>query len=311
MDDVLSLFGKSLKEVGKSPVLLIAGLVVGVLSLPLLAGYGGLDETIRSIAVDFSQLFVPLLILPFVTGGALGYAMEVREKGSSSLKTFTASAVKHYPKMIMGGIIAFVAYYILLTGVMVFLVAGAVVDPFLGSLMGLLVLAIAFLVLMAIEFYDISIVADGTGVMDAFKKSIDFARKNLTSVVVFFIVAVVLKALIQLPLSFGMAGAMLSNQTYYNAFLAASNASFNNSTLTASNSTLLTANSSFNATSLLNMAPITLSTEALIVVGIFQVLLQGFVFAFLAIYKTEVYLTTKGHKKITDFDYDFSEEKTP
>ena len=71
----------------------------------------------------------------------------------------------------------------------------------------------------------------------------------------------------------------------------------------------MASNSSINATSLLTMSPITLSTEALVFVGIAQILLQGFVFALLTIYKTEVYLGTKTRKKITDFDYDFSDEK--
>ncbi|HTY90454.1 MAG TPA: hypothetical protein VMC84_04690 [Methanocella sp.] len=302
MEDIFSLFGKSLKEMGKSPVLLIAGFVVGALALPLLAGYGETSETIRSIAVDFSQFFVPLLILPFIGGGALGYAIEVREKGASSPSTFIASATKYYPKMIMGGIIAFIVYYIITAGSLMFVLAGLMADPFLGSMLGFLAVALAFLILMAIEFYDISIVADNAGVIAAFQNSIDFTRRNLARVVVFFIIVLVFKALIQMPLSFGMAGAMMANDTYYNALMAASNASFNNSTAAATNSTL-------NLTSLLSMESFTLSPVALAVVGFFQVLLQGFVFALLTLFKTEVYLTTKNRRKITDFDYDFSDEK--
>lgn len=305
MDDILSLFGKSLKELGKSPVLLIAGFIVGALSLPLLAGYGGMDEAIRSIAVDFSQLFVPLLAMPFITGGALGYAIEVREKGASSVYTFISSAMKNYPKMIMGGIIAFAIYYLLTTGNIVFLVAGLMADPFLGSMLGFLSIALAFLILMAIEFYDISIVAEGTGIVAAFRNSIAFVRKNLAFVVIFFIIVLVFKSLVQLPLSFGLAGAMMTNETYLNALMAASNASVNNS------SAALASNSSLNMTSLLSMETVKLSAGALAVVGVFQVLLQGFVFALLTLFKAEIYLTTRSRKKITDFDYDFSDEKTP
>ncbi len=44
-------------------------------------------------------------------------------------------------------------------------------------------------------------------------------------------------------------------------------------------------------------------------VAVFQIIVQGLVFAFLALYKTEFYLSVKGRKKITDFDYQFSDEQ--
>lgn len=291
MDDFVSLFMKSLKGLGRSPVLLLAGFAVGVLSLPLLAGYGGLDEATRAIAVDFSQLLLPLVIMPFITGGALGYAVEVRNNGSSSLSTFISSATKNYIKMLVAGIISFVVFYFLLTGIMVFLLAGTSFGPFIGSIMGFLMLALTFFVLMSIEFYDIDIVAKGGGIMGAFRNSMDFARRNLWTAGGFFILALIFKALIQMPLSFGLAGAMMSNETYFNA--------------------LTSANASINATSLLSMEPVTIGPGLLLGVAIFQVLIQGFVFALLALFKAEVYLTVKSRKKITDFDYEFSDEKSP
>ncbi|BAI60404.1 conserved hypothetical protein [Methanocella paludicola SANAE] len=303
MDGFFSLFGKSMKELGKSPILLLAGLILGALSLPLLAGYIGVQQMIRSALVDFSQLVVPLLITPFITGGALGYALEVREKGSSSLSTFFASAKKSYPKLLICGIIAFIVYYFLLTAIMVFVLAGTV-DPFIGSMLGFLMLGLTFFVLMSIEFYDIDVVSKGSGIMAAFRNSMDFARKNLLTAAGFFIMAVVLKSLVQLPLSFGMAGAMISNETYYNALMAMSNASANATNATA-------ANASVNMTTLLSMGNITLSPEALVVVGIFQMLIQGFVFALLALFKANLYMVVRNRKKITDFDYDFSDEESP
>jgi hypothetical protein len=44
-------------------------------------------------------------------------------------------------------------------------------------------------------------------------------------------------------------------------------------------------------------------------VAILQVIIQGFVFAFVILYKTEFYLTVKDRRKITDFDYSFDEKK--
>jgi hypothetical protein len=290
MDDFVSIFRKSLKELGKSPLLLMAGFAVGVLSLPMLASYGEFGELTRSIAVNFSQLLFPLLIMPFIMGGALGYAVEVRNKGSSSLSTFIGAGMTNYVKMLIGAIISFVAFYILMAGVMLFLLVGGLGDPFIGSILGFLALALAFFCLLSIEFYDIAIVAEGSGVIAAFKGSIDFVRRNLASAAAFFLTAVIFKSLIQLPLSFGLAGAMMSNETYYNA--------------------LMGANASINATDILSMAPVAMGTGSLLTVAAFQVLVQGFVVALLVLFKTELYLTVKSRKRITDFDYEFPDEKT-
>ena len=177
---------------------------------------------------------LPLLILPFITGGALGYAVEVRQNGSSSLSTFINSAVKNYAKMLIGGIISFIAFYLLFTGILVTVLAGSLGDPLIMSLLGTLSMLLTFFVLMAIEFYDISIVADGAGIIQAYKNSIDFVKRNLASAVPFFIILLIFKALVQMPLSFGMAGSMMSNETYYTA--------------------LIGANATLNSTAMLNMA---------------------------------------------------------
>ena len=296
MDDFISMVRNSIKRLGSSPVLLLAGFAVGVLSLSGLIGYGGFDEVSKAIAADYSLLLLPLLIMPFFTGGALGYAAEARKNGSSSLSTFISAGVNNYVRMLMAAVIALVAFYFFTLGAGLFLLVGGMGDPIIGSILGSLTLALAFLCLMAIEFYDVSIVAEGSGVVAAFRNSIDFVKRNLLAASGFFLIVLFLKFLLQAPLSFGLAGAMMANRTYYNALVNASN---------ASNSTAL------NVTSLLGMEPVTLGMGGLVTVGMFQVILQGFVFAFLALYKTEFYLAMKARKKITDFDYDFSQEPQP
>ncbi len=298
MDDFISIILKSVKGLSASPILLLAGFAVGVLSLSNLISYGSFDEIVKTIASDYTMLLLPLLVTPFFTGGALGYAVEVREKGSSSLSTFIGAGVKNYVRMLMAAIIAFVAFYIFMAGVLMFLLTGGLGDPLTGSLLGSLTLALMFLCLMAIEFYDISIVAEGSGVIKAFRNSIDFVKRNLLSAAGFFLIVLFLKLLLQVPLSFGLAGAMMANQTYFDALMNASNA-------TAANSSAL------NMTSVLSMGPVPLGTGGIVTVAIFQVILQGFVFAFLALYKAEFFLTVKGRRKITDFDYDFSDETKP
>ncbi len=328
MDDLISIIRKSIRELGSSPVLLMAGLVVGVLALPLLTGNGVFDETVKAIAVDFSELFLPLLIMPFFAGGALGYAVEVRNKGASSLSTFIDSGRKNYLKLLMAGVVSFSIFYFLYFSVLAFLLTGSLVDVFVGLLLGLIMLILAFLVLLAIEFYDIGIVADGLGVVASFRNSIAFVRRNLASAMAFFVVILVLKALVMLPMSFGMAGAMMTNETYYSAMKNASlnftalnatdfNATALNSTAfnaTALNSTAVNTTAvnatAVNATSLLSLTPPPLDASWLIAVGILQIVLQAFVFALLALFKAEFYLMTRQRKRITDFDYDFSDEKS-
>jgi len=301
MGDFISILLKSVRELGRSPVLLLAGFVVGALSLSGLASYGQFDDTVRSIAGNFSQVFIPLLIMPFMTGGALGYAVEVRKNGSSSLATFLKSGARNYVRMLMAPIVAFIVFYILFFAVFVSLLMAGIGDPLTGSLLFGLTVALAFFCLMAIEFYDISIIGEQAGVLAAFRNSIGFVKRNLLIAAAFFVIVVILEFLLQVPLSFGLAGAMMANQTYYDALMN-SPATTGSSNATAANSTAL------NMTSLLGAGPVPIGTGGLVTVGIFQVILQGFVFAFLALYKTEFYLSVKGRKKITDFDYDFSDE---
>jgi hypothetical protein len=288
MGDFISMILNSIKKLSASPALLVAGFVVGALSLSNLAGYGGFDEVTKAIAADYSLLLLPLLIMPFFTGGALGYAVEARKNGSSSLSAFIGSGVKNYVRLLMAGIIAFVAFYFFMTGVTLFLLLGGMGDPFVGSILGSLTLALTFLCLMAIEFYDISMIAEGSGVIAAFRNSVDFVKRNLASATPFFIIVLALKALLQMPLSFGLAGSMMANETYYSA--------------------LTSANASLNVTDILSAGPVAMGAGSLATVAAFQVILQGFVFAFLALYKTEFYLAARARKKITDFDYEFSDE---
>jgi hypothetical protein len=110
----------------------------------------------------------------------------------------------------------------------------------------------------------------------------------MASVVSFFIVILILKGVVQMevPMSFGMVGSVMSNSTYYAA--------------------LTNPNSSLNYTAVMGMmSTATLSLPVLLVAGIFQAVIQGLIFAFLALFKTEFYLTVKDGKNVTDLDYQF------
>lgn len=282
MDSLVSMIGKSLKGLGKSPALFIMGVVLGILSIPALIQYGQFDDNTSLIAGYYTVFVFPLLILPFFTGGSLGFAVEARKNGASGMATFLQSAVKNYPKMFAAGAIAFIVYYILNLSQS----ASGLVDPAIGDFLGTLLIIVMFFALMAIEFYDIGIVADGLGIVATFRNSIDFVRRSLAAVIMFFILLLALKYAVQIPTSFGMALSIMSSPAY--------------------NSTIGGLNSSLNSTALMDLLTTTkMSLSILIAVGVMQAVVQGFVFAFLALFKTEFYLDMKEHKNITDFDYKF------
>jgi hypothetical protein len=286
MDNLISIFGKSLKGLEKSPVLFIMGTALGILSIPALAGFGQFDDNVKTIAYYYTEILLPVLILPLFTGGALGCAVEARSKGSAGMSTFISSAIKNYPKLFVAGLIAFIIFWI--TDLALTPFGGSVIDPVADSLISTLIVVLTFFVLMAIELYDIGIVADGLGVLASFRNSADFVRRNMASVVSFFIVILILKGVVQMevPMSFGMVGSVMSNSTYYAA--------------------LTNPNSSLNYTAVMGMmSTATLSLPVLLVAGIFQAVIQGLIFAFLALFKTEFYLTVKDGKNVTDLDYQF------
>ncbi len=86
------------------------------------------------------------------------------------------------------------------------------------------------------------------------------------------------------------------------------NSTFMNMTSTMNTSLNSTLNSTF-TTAL--TTPVTFSAPSLMMVAILQVIIQGFAFAFVTLYKTEFYMTVKDRRKITDFDYNFTDEKKP
>lgn len=284
MDDLVSALRKGVADLVQSPVLLLAGMAAGIISVPGLIAYGQFSDIVEVLAANYI-LIVPLLAMPFILGGSFGYALEVSRTGSSGITTFLNAAKNNYMKLLLAGIVAFILFNFLSFGLLlVAFSAGIAGDAFIALILALISVTIMFLGLMAIEFYDIIIVAEGSGVMQAFTNSVTFVRRNFAPVVSFFIVLILLKFLVQFPVVMVMAAEMAANETYY------TNVSYMNATY-------------------LGNGAIVMSLPTLITVGLSQVLIQSFVFAFLTLYKTEFYLSVKSRKKITDFDYDFSDEK--
>ena len=154
---------------------------------------------------------------------------------------------------------------------------------------------IVFVCLAAIEFYDIAIVAEGLDFVKGFTASVSFVRKHFRFALLFFAIVLVARFLVQLPV-------MCVIELKLMAGFFANNPDFFNNTTNATNMTAV------NLTEMASQA-ITLSVPSLLAIAVMQIILQTIVFAFVNSYKAEFYRWAKSFKRITDFDYEFTDEK--
>ena len=302
MDDFVSVLRKGASGTGKGPVLLAAGLMAALVSAIGLIQYTEYGQALLSDTADFlpSLLLLtlttvlPLVVTPYLLGGALGYAVRMASGGKPGWPEFFASARKHYMNLFFAGIIAYLIYMILgivIVGVIYLGTAGSLI--FCG--LALPVVLFVFVCLMTIEFYDIAIVSENVGFMKSFSASIGFVRKHFKVVLPFFLIAVVARILVMVPMFMAnelkIMAELLANYSYY------VNETTNVTNVTSANLTQLAAQVN------------TFSVPSLLALGVMQVILQTIVFAFLISYKAEFYRWAKNIKNITDFDYEFPDEK--
>jgi hypothetical protein len=299
MDDFASVLKKGLTGAGKGTVLIAAGLMSGIVyALGLFNAFDVTSSDIPTLFMGLLLTFIPLMVIPFITGGALGYALEASAGGKPGWSTFFASARRHYFSLFFAGI-AILAVSTLLSYPGALLIISGAGDISLLCMAELFTFIALLVVLMFLEFYDVSIVSEGLGALDGLRASIAFVRNNLRRVVPFFLLILAAKLLTQLPLfaaqTLRLAAEISANYSLY----------FNNT----SNGTL---NASYlNSTLAAQTAP--LGTPTLIAIAVLQILVQTIVFAFVISYKVEFFRWAKSYKtakKITDFDYDFSNEKS-
>lgn len=294
MDDFASVLRKGFAGAGRGAPLLAAGLIV---ALAYAVGlFNNVDVTTAdtpTILLSAIVSFLPLVVVPYVTGGALGYVLEMSAGGKPGWPTFFESARKHYFSLFFASFIIFLIFNIAL----LIMIAGAV-DVMLLCMTFLFAIVALLAILMFLEFYDVAIVSENLGAVDGLRASFGFVRKNLGRVLPFFLLVLVAKCIVQLPLyvvdMLRMVAVLGDNYSMF----------FNNSTTG-------TLNESFLNTTIASQAT-PLSTPSLIAVAALQILLQIIVFAFVISFKVEFWRwakTYKTAKKITDFDYDFSQEK--
>jgi hypothetical protein len=298
MDDFISVLKKGLTGAGKGPVLIAAGLMSGIVyAIGLFNTYDVTSSDIQILFMGLLLTFIPLIAIPFITGGALGFALETSAGGKPGWSTFFASARRHYFSLFFASI-AILAVATLLSYPGALLIISGAGDVSLLCMAELFTFIALFVVLMFLEFYDVTIVSERVGALDGLRASIAFVQNNLRRVLPFFLIVLVAKLLVQLPLfaaeTLRLAADIGANYSLY----------FNNTT----NGTLNA--SYFNSTLTAQAEP--LGAPTLMVIAVLQILVQTVVFAFVISYKVEFFQWAKSYKtakKITDFDYDFSDER--
>ena len=302
MVDFVSVLKRGASRTGKGPVLLAAGFVAAMVSATDLLQYTEYGQALYTDTADVLQLLLyvtltivlPLLVIPYVLGGALGYAVEMASGGKPGWPTFFASARKHYLNLFFAGIIAYVIYQIMgiiLVNVLFLGMAGSLILCGIA----LPVILLAFVCAMAIEFYDIAIVSENLDFMKGFSASVGFVRKHFRMVLPFFIIVLVSRLLVMVPMFMAnelkILAELIANYSYY------FNETANATNLTSANMTQLSAQIN------------TFSVPSLLAIGALQVIMYTIVFAFVISYKAEFYRWAKNIKNITDFDYKFPDEK--
>jgi hypothetical protein len=295
MDDFASVLRKGLTGAGRGAPLLVAGLIAGlVYAIGLFNNADITSADTLTLLISAFISYLPLIVIPYVTGGALGYALEASEGRQPGWTAFFASANKHYLSLLFAGIAILIVTTLLGYPGALMILSGAG-DLSLLCMIEIVSFVIIFVILMFLEFYDIAIVSGNLRAMDGLRASVAFVRKNLKRVFGFFLIILFAKLLIQLPMFVtGMLRTAADISANYSLY-------FNNTTTGELNSSYL------NSTLTAQAAP--LGTSALAAIAVLQIIVQTIVFAFVISYKVEFWQWAKSIKSITDFDYDFSDEK--
>ncbi len=195
---VVSAFKDGSDALRANPVLLVAGLLVGIGSQLQYVGRL-IDSPILSTGVSLAWL----VVFPFVLGGFIGTARAAIEGTNASLTGFFAAAATHY-RALLGGTVAFVllvfgtvvglglAGFVFGIGAMALATVNEVAAFAVGVGSVVIWLVSILVVVMFVQFYDTAIVIENKSVIESLRRSIDLVRSNPKSVVGFSVVWVVL-----------------------------------------------------------------------------------------------------------------------
>lgn len=213
MGSVLDALGDTKTMVAHNTVLWAGG---GAITLGLLIVMMGLN------IIPLIGPFLGMFVAPVLATGIIGLAYAARN-GNASLDDFTASVSENYVTYLLATLLIGAAY----TAVAFVFVIVAVILVFVGSTSGsgmeggeaffasmglammllfVVVFLLTFLVGLAIQFFDVAIVIDDAGPIDAFKRSLSLIKRAPLSVVGYTLMRSVLGGLV---IGVPLAGAFL------------------------------------------------------------------------------------------------------
>jgi MFS family permease len=201
----VSAFKDGFTALRANPILLVAGLLVGVGSQ-----LQYVDHLIESPLLSAGASLAWLVVFPFVLGGFIGTARAAIDGTDASLTQFFTVARTHYLRLLL----ATVVFVLLVFGTAVGLgligfvlgigsmALGAIHEmaAFVAGVISLLIWLVSILVVvMFVQFYDTAIVIENESVTDAFRRSIELVQSNLKSVTGFSLAWLVLLNVFFIP----------------------------------------------------------------------------------------------------------------
>jgi len=193
---------KAFRNLRGNPSIYLIGLLLSALNVPNMIVIFAFPPTPLKYLLEFSFMVILFFIGVFFTGGILGIARDLFQNKEYSFDTFLEEGKRNYVRLLIGGILYLIIIITSIIFMFLFIMITARI-PLLGILVfliGSLFLFIAPIIIsLFIAFYDIIIVADGLGVIDSFKKSYFFVRRNLGNAIGYYILSFIISILIMLP----------------------------------------------------------------------------------------------------------------
>ncbi|RDZ45880.1 hypothetical protein C5B86_09075 [Haloferax sp. Atlit-19N] len=207
----------ALRGIRSNPVLFLAGLALGLVTLPQLA-----TQLAQIPIVPTALMAVTFFVTPFVAAGLYGMADEaVDSGGSTSLSTLTDVGREKYVPMLLanivqlGIVIAFGIVFLIVAVVMAISLGlgglaagGGDVSNFAlggGFLVGLAVLGLIglayFVVIFLVQFYPVAVVVGDKGAIESFGESYRLVRNNIVPSLGYSVIRFVVGLVISIPVT--------------------------------------------------------------------------------------------------------------
>ncbi len=182
------------KTLGKKTVILFPALLLVILKVPVFVSdvFGMKSSIISQILVLIYSLLIWFLI-PLVAGATIGAIKRIKNGEDISYNVLLQDGKKNYVNLLISGIIMLLIIFtsvltLILGTIIIFAISKFIIHSttfVVGSMvifLSILSVIIAIFLIM-LQFYGTAIVIDSLGPVDCFKRSFDFSRSRLLSVI--------------------------------------------------------------------------------------------------------------------------------